>query len=102
MTYKLQFTCDKDPNIARHYEYLFTNLFLRDVEMYFPVACSGKEHEALGRKWKEQMEAEARFQEHYDFVVVEGRRQPLICNETKEPRLLISNVAVVLDTIQMV
>jgi hypothetical protein len=98
----LTFTC-KDPLITAFYEDRFGEAFARDAQAM--ESYDGDEGEAiwahLKKDWEQAMLAEARVQEHYDYDVVDmkrdgriGTRRQIIVDENSQPKLLIPEITV--------
>lgn len=92
MTVTVEFRC-KDDNVAKHQDQVFRALFEDHLSWTHPTDMPG-----LRQFMTECMLAEARFQEHYDYVEVPGREpgtlRRAVVTENGEPKLLIPEVTV--------
>lgn len=95
---KLVFEC-KDPVLAAYYEEKFGYRFRSDLAYYAMGSADTGTWENLMIKWNTEMAAEAVFQEHYDYDVIDGVRvlQKFVkepASEVMVPKLLIPTIRV--------
>lgn len=82
----------KDPQLAEHYDRTFRELF--EAQWRLVEGATEGEQEGIKAGWRLAMYAEARRQEHYDYIVNDRGVRELIYDTARRPKLLIPDIEV--------
>lgn len=85
----------KDSLLAKHYDLTFRELFESQWRLF--EGATQVEQEGIQAGWRLAMYAEARRQEHYDYIVNDDGRREIIYETNRQPKLMIPKVTVCVD-----